>query len=445
MVAARNYNMLNFRAMHGRKKTHAVSEKNYTCPNCTFGRCPIVIHLGDFLQLAPTAALGLITDVNATNEDDSYVLAEPPDLETQSAIAIFRRIPSVIELHGTKRFVANDPIIAMLECMRLGKMPPEVWNAFKETWAQDSSSSAELDQRHKEPRFLEGYGMSMYWETLARWITRRARRDARVLGHPVVCIQAADECQTLDKDAYTRLLAVANIYKTGKIHGVFTAHVGMRVRFTGKFNAKYGLVQEQTATIVDFVFDPEDEVRYRQAKSGALFSPNRVPTGLWLQVDNLTNVPGHQKLSKYVSDENLARGLYCMPLTEAEFGWETSNVTHTVKRFGFMLTHANYLTATASQGQTIRAAVTIDCARNAPRGRRGTGDDEWWLNLYVMFSRVTQMKDMLLLRPPEREFLERGPPPALRKALLRFATAEKETVTKAEEFAIKLDLTLPDF
>ena len=198
-------------------------------------------------------------------------------------------------------------------------MPPEVWNAFKETWAQDSSSSAELDQRHKEPRFLQGYGMSMYWETLARWITRRARRDARVLGHPVVCIQAADECQTLDKDAYTRLLAVANIYKTGKIHGVFTAHVGMRVRFTGKFNANHGLVQEQKATIVDFVFHPEDEVRCRQAESGALFSPNRMPTGLWLRVDNLTNVPGHQKLSKYVSDENVARGLYCMPLTAVSY------------------------------------------------------------------------------------------------------------------------------
>ena len=101
---------------------------------------------------------------------------------------------------------------------------------------------------------------------------------------------------------------------------------------------------------MDFVFHPEDEVRYRQAEPGALFSPNRVPTGLWLQVDNLTNVPGHQKLSKYVSDENVARGLYCMPLTEAEFRWEASGEKHAVKRFGFMLTHANYLTATASQG-----------------------------------------------------------------------------------------------
>ena len=107
-----------------------------------------------------------------------------------------------------------------------------------------------------------------------------------------------------------------------------------------------------------------------------------------------------------------------------------------------MLTHTNYLTATASQGQTIRSAVTIDCARNEPTASRGTTDDEWWLNLYVMFSRVTQMEDMLLLRPPEREFLERGPPPALREALRRFETAESLTVTQAEKFAEKLGLPL---
>ena len=57
----------------------------------------------------------------------------------------------------------------------------------------------------------------------------------------------------------------------------------------------------------------------------------------------------------------------------------------------------------ASQGQTIRAGVTIDCDGNEPRG---TSDDEWWLNLYVMFSRVTRMADMLLLRPPPRQLLE---------------------------------------
>ncbi len=77
MVSAANYNMLDFRAMYGRAKSHAVAESNYSRPGCSFGRCPIVIHLADFLQLSPTAAVGLVTDVNGKNEDGSYVLQKP--------------------------------------------------------------------------------------------------------------------------------------------------------------------------------------------------------------------------------------------------------------------------------------------------------------------------------------------------------------------------------
>ena len=136
-------------------------------------------------------------------------------------------------------------------------------------------------------------------------------------------------------------------------------------------------------------------------------------------------------------------GLYCMPLMETEFTWETSSVKHSVKRFGFMITHANYLTVTASQGQTIRAGVTIDCARNEPQATRGTSDDEWWLNLYVMFSRVTRMEDMLLLRPPPRQLLERGPPASVREALRRFERVEAETVDDALRKARAFGISVP--
>ena len=133
-----------------------------------------------------------------------------------------------------------------------------------------------------------------------------------------------------------------------------------------------------------------------------------------------------------------------MPLIEATFSWEVSSEPHSTQRFGCMLTHAHYLTTTASQGQTIRAAVTIDCARNEPQGQRGTTDDEWWLNLYVMFSRVTRMSDMLLLRPPPRTLLERGPPASVREALQRFEKTERDTVADAVLLAQRFGILLPD-
>ena len=211
------------------------------------------------------------------------------------------------------------------------------------------------------------------------------------------------------------------------------------VRFTGKFNAALGLVQEQTARIVDFVFHDDDARRYPEARPGEFFRPRRMPTGLWLQVDQFEASPTWASLREHVPDEKLARGLFCMPLMEATFSWRG----HSVKRFGFMLTHARYLTTTASQGKTLRAAVTIDCARMEPRGQRGTDDDAWWLNLYVMFSRVTRMANMLLVRPPPRELLERGPPASLRSALQRFEQSERNTTADAVRLAEGFSIPVP--
>ena len=115
-----------------------------------------------------------------------------------------------------------------------------------------------------------------------------------------------------------------------------------------------------------------------------------------------------------------------------------------MKRFGSMLTHARYLTTTASQGKTLREAVTIDCARLEPQGQRGTDDDAWWLNLYVMFSRVTRMANMLLVRPPPRELLERGPPASVRSALQRFERAERDTAAGTFVLAERFGIALPN-
>ena len=128
----------------------------------------------------------------------------------------------------------------------------------------------------------------------------------------------------------------------------------------------------------------------------------------------------------------------------ATLSMETGYVVHSIKRVGFMLTHANFLTATSSQGRTIRAKVTIDCARIEQTGGRGLTDDEWWLNLYVMLSRATRMEDMLLLRPPPRSLLERGPPESVRQALRRFKEAEKNTIEYATELAGHFGMQLPD-
>ena len=278
MVAAANYNMLDFRSMCGRSLSHDVSEVNYKKPDHHFGRIPIVIHLGDFLQLSPTANIGLIQDVNAKREDGSYKYAEPPDVEIQHAIRLFKAIPHVFELRGTKRFKPGDPLIQFLTCMRTGRrIPQRVWKIFEKTFATDNDGV--LDPRHRSPKFSQGFWMSIYWETLARQMSQRAQHDSLNLGVPMVFLQAVDECNSIDRVAAQRLLNVPNMHTTGHIHGVLPSHVGMRCRLTVKFNSKLGLVQEQKGTIVDFLFKDEDRERYNQCAPGQLFRPRYLPAG----------------------------------------------------------------------------------------------------------------------------------------------------------------------
>ena len=109
-----------------------------------------------------------------------------------------------------------------------------------------------------------------------------------------------------------------NSHNTGNIQGVLAAHVGMRVRFTVKVNARLGLVQEQRATILDFVFKEEDRARYNGCQAGELFRPRFLPAGVWLQVDDFVESPICEELGGIVGDEQARRGMLLSRATTME-------------------------------------------------------------------------------------------------------------------------------
>ena len=71
--------------------------------------------------------------------------------------------------------------------------------------------------------------------------------------------------------------------------------------------------------------------------------------------------------------------------------------------------------------------VIIDCAQ--PRWLRGNESREgnFWLNLYVMLSRSPGMRQMLIINPPSRAALERGPPSAVLQELERLGALSQAT------------------
>lgn len=421
MVSALLYNMLDFRAMLGRRVAFGVDASNYHETGCAFGRVPIVLHLGDFFQLRPTAQLSLLDDLEQKDEDGNWKYNDVP-AEVQHAQSVFRSIPDVFELRGTMRFKPGDVLIEILQSMREGKsMSDDAWSKLQERCVANDSSG-KLDPRLEDDHFARGYGMSIYWASLVRMMTRRTLFDARRADVPLVLLQTADSAIGLKREDVLRFMNRPNPYQTGHMHLVFPCHVGMRVRLVAKVEAARGMVQDTTGTIVGFEFHETDEDNYLRHGGGELFSPNFLPSGLWLSVDGYEGCCGSDDLlaicSEHVSDrasaEKLAKSLWFLPAEETVVQFGGTPKTD-VRRCGFRVTHVNYFTSTGSQGLTLRGGTIIDCARQPEMD-----DENWWLHLYVMFSRVTSLADMLLIRPPPRRILELGPPRAIREQLLHF-------------------------
>ena len=100
MVAPPLYNMLLYRSFHGRREHWQVQESEYDKVHAAFGRMPIIIQLGDFLQLKPTASsVSLITDPRVFEDRD-----QDYPVEFQQAMKLFCRTPLCFELQASNRF-----------------------------------------------------------------------------------------------------------------------------------------------------------------------------------------------------------------------------------------------------------------------------------------------------------------------------------------------------
>ena len=114
MMSPHLYNMVAYRAYLGRFERREVQECEYDTLRAAFGRMPIVIHLGDFLQLKPTGCSGV-----SLLSDFGDLAARSVQLapEFQAAMKLCCSTPLCFQLQRSNR--ATDPVpAAMLDFIR---------------------------------------------------------------------------------------------------------------------------------------------------------------------------------------------------------------------------------------------------------------------------------------------------------------------------------------
>ena len=221
---------------------------------------------------------------------------------------------------------------------------------------------------------------------MARWILKRARRDAERLGLPVLHCQARDDCSNHPFSAMRaeerhrvteRLLKRTNIHYVGHMHGVLSLHVGMRVRLTCKLSSGHAIVSDAEGSVVDVALDPntadEDRDTWNAQATFTELAPGCISEGVWVLMDKYLESPNFDRAKQmifasgggYTNDEGVQRLtaeetavakrlLYVERHTSFPFRFPLGDDTYVVTRTQLPLTHACVRTAQSTQGLTLK-------------------------------------------------------------------------------------------
>ena len=183
-----------------------------------FGGVPIVILLGDFLQLAPFEGKRRVSLLKAPIAGTADSRAEH-----MNGLRVFwEGITDVVFLDKTYRFVdrsVNPPrecqvLPRLFEYMRRpgGKrMPADLYAALK---AREVKGAR--DPRLREEKFQGAYTMAVVWEAVARLMQYRAHGDAARAGKRLEYVQAIDVARSgsLPERELRRALQVCTTSRT---------------------------------------------------------------------------------------------------------------------------------------------------------------------------------------------------------------------------------------
>ena len=214
-----------------------------------FGKVPIGVQLGDFLQLRPTAQRSLCewhraqraTDTMAPPASDEEELADDEAAQHTSNAAELGRmlfknsLQRVVHFTGSGRFStcsSGQQLVEILLAMREGKkMSDALWAALEAR----SSGILKLQADELRGRSLDAHWGGLAWEQVARLQHVRVGLEAKEMKKTVYLVQAIDRAtgpNELTREQSISALQILNMTKTHYLMGICPPYEGMAARIS---------------------------------------------------------------------------------------------------------------------------------------------------------------------------------------------------------------------
>ncbi len=421
-----------------RRQTHNCDPLLYSEREHMFGAAPIVLFLGDFYQLRP------MSRAPGVRESLLDRLPETAKAHKRNGQRIFLDgVNHAMFLYKTHRFVdrlvsPSVPCTFMpdfLQAMRDGKgLTDQQWEQVQ-GWVVRRPADRRVDM----DAMREGFEMGIAWEAVAREMQYRSLREALAAKQVLVYVQAVDLCKhVLPHNEYRQMLQVVNINTTAKMLGLCPLYIGMRVRLTVRISEPVdGAVQDAVGEVLNILFhekefdmpgsdwraNPGHEAR-RQGYVRLRYSPR----GVLVRFDDVNLDVG---LGKGVLLVQNYKGTWIFNAHEEVDGQRVQR-KRDVTRYQIPLVPEKVRTVQTAQGLGMDAA-TMTLAKPA-----NMNEDDWWLHVYVMLSRVRVAHRILVYELPPRGLFERGPPRFVRDGVRRFEhTMESRTRALSRQFVLE--------
>ena len=251
-----------------------------------------------------------------------------------------------------------------------------------------------------------------------------ALKEAKAAGQPLLVVPAGDTLRpgqvitTHEPDVRRQLLNITNFQSTKYLPSLVFLFPGMRVLVFDKISVDEQIMNGTEATVehVQLRNDDPAMISWRTAKPGEIVQTAMVPTCACVRVTGGACYMTHhttQNLPRNADPQGL---LFLKPkeaylqhnvttMQEKKAGVVTEGqIKVHYLRLQFPLLPASVRTVYAAQGEAWNAVVAdlYKPPRMAPQ--------MFWLACYVMLSRARTLKGLLLMRLPEKDELNVGPP-----------------------------------